>query len=255
MNDLYVVMPHYGPQEVLDRCLASLAKMRWHDREGIDGHLYIIDQNPPNRNRYFTWAINRGLRRVLRARDRSRECMIWLLNDDTEVEPDTALQAEACFEEEGWGKCGLVGTRCVKLGEPDRIVWGGSGPCYPNGVHKCGSVAAGQLNLRTEEEWITFASVFVNARTVEDIGLLDQTMEHICSDSDYCFRARAGGWKCFHEPKAVVHHAVGTSNHTRDPVLIGVMRADRERFKAKWITGALFRQLTVHEVRAVPAGA
>jgi GT2 family glycosyltransferase len=251
MTDLRIVIPHYGPAEPLDVCMASLLKMEWHEPIArlLERHcVQIIDQNPPHVNRYFTWAINEGLRHCVEewgATQGKSEMIVWLLNDDTEIDPQCALAAEKCFAEEGWDKCGIVGTRCVSMHDPDRIVWGGSLTAFPYGKHKAGSVAAGDLRLRTEEEWATFASVFVNARMVEEIGLLDKTLEHLCSDADYCFRARAAGWKVFYEPKAVVKHQVGTSRYCNDPVLNQTKTRDRMRFKAKWITGELFKRLTV----------
>lgn len=234
-----VVIPFYGDEAPLGKCLESL-----NDRAPV----CVINSNPPCKRKYFTEAVNDGLLAVMRMWDGVEDLAIWVLNADTIVEPKTAEAALATFTEEGWHKTGIVGSKCVKLGDPDRIVFGGAERCYPGGKHKSGLVSRGDCNMRTEEEWLTFASVFINARLIREIGLLDANLEHICSDSDYCYRARYAGWKCFYEPTSVVMHEVGTSHYTTDPVLAQVKSRDIERFKRKWITG-LFPMLSSYDVK------
>lgn len=253
MTDLFIIIPHYGDEEPLRKCLSSIHGLAWAGGKISLGDTetspIIVNSNPPLKRMLFTEAVNTGLREARKRRNRVNRCMYWILNSDTEVNSDAAFCARRCFDAEGWDKCGIVGSRCLKLGDPDRIVWGGSLQCYPAGAHKSGSVSAGDLRIRTEEEWASFCSVFINADLVEEIGLLDKTLEHICSDSDYCFRARAAGWKVFYEPTSTVLHAVGSSHYTTDAWLAQVKHRDIQRFKDKWITGKLFRKLTVYDVK------
>lgn len=231
-----ILIPFYGDREPLNACLASILAA------GAQSPL-VVDSNPPATRKYFTEAVNTGLRELLAGGSE----VVWILNADTVVQEDTIRNAVRCFNEEK--DCGLVGTRCVLMDDPDRIFWGGSHQCFPAGRHKSGSVSAGDLNKRTEEEWITFASVFIRREVFEEIGILDKTLQHVCSDSDFCFRARAAGWKCFYEPTSVIRHVVGSSHHTNDPLLQQVIHRDMVRFKEKWISGGLFRKLTVYDPR------
>ena len=245
MTELMVVIPHYGDDTLLERCIASL-----NDAGILSRQIVVVSQNPPMQNRLFTWAINHGIDMALaRREDPNGECVIWLLNNDTVVQKDTHTQALRCFEEEGWERCGIVGTRCQALSEPDFIFWGGSKRCYPTGQHKSGRISLDQLKDRTEEEWVTFASAFINARVIREIGLLDKTLKHVCSDADYSFRARAAGWRCYYEPKSSILHAVGSSHHTADNNLKRIMGEDMERFYDKWIGNGLFKQLTEYKDR------
>jgi GT2 family glycosyltransferase len=239
MTDMRVeiVIPFYGDRTPLEKCLESIRV----SAPAITP--FVVDSNPPRKRMYFTEAVNHGVRMAMGAGAE----VIWVLNADTEIDPETIPNALKCFEEEPG--CGLVGTRCVLMSDPDRIFWGGSKQCYPAGKHKSGSVSAGDLDKRTEEEWITFASVFVKRSVFAEIGLLDKTLQHVCSDADFCFRARAAGWKCFYEPTSVVKHVVGSSHHTQDPLLQQVIHRDMVRFKEKWISGGLFRKLTVYDPR------
>jgi GT2 family glycosyltransferase len=238
-----IVIPFYGDPHPLDVCLKSL---------GPDVSPVVINSNPPHKRKYFTEAVNVGIRQAMSFRHDSTDYAIWVLNADTVVKPDTVANALKVFDEEGWDKTGIVATQCLLARDQDIIVFGGAKQCYPNGAHKNGRVSAGDLRIRTEEDWVSFASVFINARLIRDIGLLDKTLEHVCSDSDYSLRARAAGWKLFYEPTSKVVHQVGSSNHTTDAVLAQVMRRDKDRFKAKWLSGGLFRQLSSYDRNGKP---
>jgi GT2 family glycosyltransferase len=243
--DLFTVIPHFGQKALLAGCLESLESLEW--KEGRS-RIMVIDQDPPKVNRYFTWPVNEGIKWALKEAAGER-ALVWVLNADTQVLPDTATAALACFEEEGWGKCGMVGQKNLAMDDPDFIFWGGSKQCYPSGRHKSGRVSLGQLTERTEEEWVTFASAIMSTDMIQDVGLLDKTMRHVCSDSDYCFRARAAGWKLFYEPKSVILHKVGSSHHTTNESLKGIMASDQEVFQAKWLSDRLFKQLTEYNTR------
>jgi GT2 family glycosyltransferase len=200
----------------------------------------------------FTAGVNAGITRALRQRRESGggtpHCLIWVLNNDTRVEPDCVRAAVQCFNDMGWAQTAAVGSRNLMMERPDLIAWGGSKECFPAGNHKTGLVSKGDLAMRTEEEWLTFASVFLNRDAVEGIGLLDRNLRHICSDSDYCFRLRAQGWHCYYEPASVVLHAVGTSNRNASMELMGIMRKDAEYFMKKWVRPGLFNTLTQYQL-------
>lgn len=247
MSELVVVIPSFNDEKPLLRCLESLQSLETAGLEFSRDNIIIENSDPPKKRRYFTEAINDGLVKA-RKLCKSPKSMIWLLNSDCVVDLFAATGAWKCFNEEGWDKVGIVGSKCIKANNPDHIVFGGAMQCYPGGRHKSGLVSEGACNIRTEEEWLTFASVFINPALVDEIGLLDKNLEHICSDSDYCYRARYAGWKCFYEPTSIVKHEVGSSHHSTDMVLNQVKSRDIERFKRKWITG-LFQHLSSYDVK------
>lgn len=251
LPEVYCVIPHYGDDALLQRCLDSLGQIDYPTDLFNPDHIVVTNNNPPNTNLLFTAGVNAGIHKVRQLRLEKRpaaRCLIWVLNNDTRVEPDCVHAAARCFMEMAWDKTGAVGSRNLLMERPDVIAWGGSKECFPAGNHKTGSVAKGDLALRTEEEWLTFASVFLNQDAIEAIGLLDRNLRHICSDSDYCFRLRAQGWHCYYEPTSVVLHAVGTSNRNASPELIGIMRKDAEYFMSKWVRPGLFNSLTKYQL-------
>lgn len=251
LPQVYCVIPHYGDDVLLQRCLDSIGKINYPKELFNTDHIVVVNNNPPNTNLLFTAGVNAGIRKSLKLRCEKRRtdhCLIWVLNNDTAVEPGCISAAVHCFMEMGWHQTGAVGSRNLLMGKPDVIAWGGSKECFPAGNHKTGQVSKGELNMRTEEEWITFASVFLNCDAIESIGLLDRNMRHICSDSDYCFRLRAQGWHCYYEPTSVVLHAVGSSNRNASMELLGIMRKDSEYFLNKWIRTGLFNSLTKYQL-------
>jgi len=235
--DVRCVIPHYGggagPWVIDDLCLIDEGMLE------ID----VIDSNPPNPRRLFTEAVNVGVKKACRNR------VIWILNNDTRIAyPQHAFDAALkVFDDDP--HAGIVGSCMVRMDDPDLIHWGGSGQCWPAGRHKTGRISNGDLQERTEEEWVTFASVFIRADVFREIGMLDKNLRHICSDADFCLRAREAGWKCFYEPKSIVRHACGSSSGTSDPWLRNVMQQDVEHFTRKWITPAdRFNALTQYKV-------
>jgi len=223
---VHVIIPHYGDDGLLEKCLEGVRKNRG-DFEIIE---HIINNNPPNENRLFTKAINEGMREV------GADDVAWLLNNDCIPDENCVTAALKCLNDEV--KAGIVGCKNIALGDPDYIFWGGSYQCFPNGMHKTGRVSNGDLTERTQEKWATFSSVFISGELINEIGVLDENMRHIFSDSDYCFRANWAGFKCFYEPESVVLHAIGSSNRGASEEIKAVMREDMQVFKLKWVDGA-----------------
>lgn len=257
LPEIYCVIPHYGDDALLERCIAGLRAQSYPAELFGPDRLIVVDNNPPHPNRLFTGGVNEGIREARRRRRASpvaRECLIWLLNNDTVPLPPCIQGAVRCFLEEGWERAGLVGCRNLLMSDPDVIAWGGSLEAYPTGRHRSGRVSAGDLARRTEEEWLTFAAVFLNERTIDDIGLLDRNLRHIASDSDYCLRARAQGWRCYYEPTSEVRHELGSSSYSESSPLHRVMWEDYQRFARKWVHGGALVELTDHPVPGVERG-
>ena len=222
-----VVIPQFGDQAKLNRCLDSLCKV-----EGFDpAYLYVVDNNA--NNRYFTVAVNEGIEQAL-----SEGCeYVWVLNNDTEAKPDYLNATLNRFKQND--KIGIVGAKNLKTAKPDRIFWGGSYQAFPNGQHKAGYVSRNDLNKATRETWATFSSVVIRAQTYRDTGGLDNSMRMIFSDSDFCFSAALQGWQTWYEPNAVLMHDTGVTAQGANNTLKAIFRADKIAFFNKWkaITG------------------
>jgi len=143
-----------------------------------------------------------------------------LLNPDTVVSPG-ALDELVKFADEH-PDAGIVGGKLVK---PDgKLDW----PCkrsfqtpevffyralrldelFPHS-RRFGKYHLTYLdeNEAHEVDAVCGALLLVRAETIRQIGLMDERLFIYSDDSDWCFRAKAAGWKVFYFPKArVVHH-------------------------------------------------
>jgi len=72
--------------------------------------------------------------------------------------------------------------------------------------------------------------------------LLDEKMFNICSDSDFCFRARYAGWKVIYEPSFVIHHKIGASAKPSSAQM-KIHQQDTIAFENKWLSGKTFMDL------------
>ena len=223
-----ITIVHFGEQWVLDDCLVSLPK----NDPMFD--VKIFDCNKTN------LGFTKGTNELVREFFSDRIDWIWLLNNDTTV-PSETLQHFSSLDILS-KNVGIIGFQIRSMDEPDLIHHAGTLQCYPNGIHKSGSVKLKQHNEKTFEKWVTFASVLIRREVFEQIGLLDQNMRHICSDSDFCYRARNAGWKIMYDPKFVVYHKIGTSQNPNSEIM-RTMHQDTLYFQNKWISGKLFLDL------------
>ncbi len=222
-----ICVVHYGDDSKL-MCMT--------DVESADPHVfYSMVHNNNVENIGFTAGNNRLISKF---RDAD---WIWLLNNDTKVPSDTfdAIVRQLDMMPKD---IGVIGFKILSMDNPDLIHHGGTSSAFPAGVHKSGSVKLHQLQKRTYEKWVTFASVLIRKQVIDKIGLLDEGMIHIGSDSDFCYRARAAGFNVIYEPSFMIYHQIGTSQNPTSPIA-RQMQADMIYFQNKWLNGKLWYDL------------
>jgi GT2 family glycosyltransferase len=84
---------------------------------------------------------------------------------------------------------------------------------------------------------------------IREIGLLDKNMRFICSDSDYSFTARSRGWKIIVAVESRVYHSAGASCAVKNDLLDGIKIRDAIYFADKWLTGDLYKRLSLEGAR------
>lgn len=190
----------------------------------------------------FTKAVNTGVHFDLDSHQTETEQYgyFFLLNDDTKLFPDTISKAVEFMR--AHPKCGIMGCQNLAMDNPDKIIWGGSGTPYPAGQHKIGQVSLGDLREPTKERWVTFSSAFIRREVFETIGLLDEKMVWVYSDSDFCYRARYWGWECWYNPESKILHEHNISRNP-DKKRALQFRLDQAAFAAKWMNGKAYFDL------------
>lgn len=159
----------------------------------------------------FAGGCNLGIRHALA----QNAVFIWLLNNDTVVEP-YSLQAmvEVAEADE---RTGAVGSVLYWMDEPSRIqAWGGGWVSFWTGRW-------GHHYLPTPPEklhYLTGASILIRREALDDVGLLDdQTFFMYWEDTDFCFRLREKGWKLAVSEKSKIFHKQAASTGKSSPLL------------------------------------
>lgn len=218
-----IVLNWNGKNDTL-ACLASIEKLGYPvyhvtvvDNGSIDGSVEAIHAQYPgclwltvveNReNLGYTGGNNVGMRYAL---DQGAD-YIWLLNNDTLIEPYCLDILIRTAEENP--SAGVLGPKVL---------------CYPD-MHLLYSRGESHnlwFNLRTvnigevdknddvvprEVDYVVGCSMLVRRKFVEHVGLLDETFFAYFEEVDWCFRGRKLGFDVLYVPTAMVYHKGGTS--------------------------------------------
>jgi GT2 family glycosyltransferase len=193
-----IIIVSYKDKEPLEKCIASI------EEHCTDYNLIIEDNNIEGQNRGFTRAVNDGVKK-------GNAPFVFLINSDAILLPEAqqALITRFSYGE----KVGLVGSMQIDPDDPtmDSIRYGGSLRLFPSGVHKPGRISMGHCLIPEKQTWLNFASVMLCRRVFDKIGLLDQNMFLIFSDSDFCLMCRDAGFECWYEPRSRVLHKLKAS--------------------------------------------
>ena len=213
-----VVINWNGSQDTL-ACLESLAAQDYSslttivvDNASTDDSVKRMGEAFPaielvqaDENRGFAAGCNVGIRRALQ--DGAE--FVWLLNNDTFAPPDTARKLVAAA---GDAQVGVVGTVLRYMRNPAKIqAWGG-------GSVKRWIGFVTHYDSPTElsrDSFMTFASVLLRTKMLEQVGLLDERYFMYFEDSDLCFRATDAGWKLAVAADTAVLHKEGGSTALR----------------------------------------
>lgn len=207
-----IIIPHFGPQELLDRCLASIeANTRLPHR------VTVIDNNRVNLG--FSVACNQGIQQT------DGEYVV-LLNNDTEVPAGWLESMVRVAESED--KIAAVGPLSTA---PTQWQW----------VHAVSTALKRNLPAlvgTTDDDYITdfprtlaFWCTLFPRWAFEEIGLLDEQFFMYAEDDDWCLRASKADYKLALDLSTVVTHR---HRANRTPGIDRIHKESIERLKAKW---------------------
>jgi GT2 family glycosyltransferase len=139
-------------------------------------------------------------------------------------------------------KCGVVAP--VTYDQHGNITFAGGQAAFPDGVHfmpKVHDLSQDAYGTR----WANGACMLLRVAMVQEIGLLDENMQFIFSDSDYSFTARSRGWEIMVSPGSKCTHSLNASGHTNNKDITRIKWMDQLYFAEKWLTGDLYRKLSI----------
>ena len=230
MKPVATVIAHYRNPSALDKTLEFLAK------QTVATEVFVRDNSEDNI--LFTKAVNEGLRKFC---FNGQHDFVLVLNHDAYLAPDCLARMLEIMHENT--SCGIVTP--VSINMAGKVTWAGGLQAYPWGAHHCPP-----LESLTAPEFITpwanGACMLLRVSMVHEIGLLDENMKFICSDSDYSFTARARGWQILVATQALmVHQLNASSGESNDPFITENILKDQLYFADKWLTGSLYKRLAL----------
>lgn len=165
-----------------------------------------VIRNPANLG--FAGGANIGIRHALA----EGAAFVWLLNNDTIVEPGTLEALVRCAQQDP--AIGAVGSVLIEDKASAAVqAWGGGKVNLWTGVVRHRRSPTAECDL----DYINGASMLLRSSALQDVGLLDEGFFIYWEDVDLCMRLRVAGWRLAVAGDAVVRHAVSATagRHSR----------------------------------------
>jgi GT2 family glycosyltransferase len=230
-----IVIPYFRAPEALEKCLAAIK-----EQESIVAQVFVRDNSDDNI--LFTCAVNEGLRQFAL---NSEIEYILVLNQDAYLRKKCLYWLLKTMQD--FPKAGIVIP--VAVDADNQVTSFAALQAYPWGNSRGGSLE----DVPKEPYgtyWANGACMLLRVKMIREIGLLDENMRFICSDSDYSFTARSRGWDVMVSPSALVEHSLNSSAKAGNPSIEEVKLADQLYFGQKWLSGDLYRHLA-YEAQAL----
>lgn len=151
-------------------------------------------------NAGIRWALERGTDYV------------FIINNDTVV--DSGLLKAFVRATELAPEAGVYGAKIFQEDQTDRL-WFAGAEWRPNelefrhvGFNEPDSI---EFNGFREWDYLTGCALFVDVAVFAKVGLLDEDFFLVYEETDWCFRARAQGYRCLFVPQARLWHKVSVS--------------------------------------------
>jgi hypothetical protein len=183
----------------------------------------ILIQNTSNLG--FAGGNNVGMRYALARHDFD---YVWLLNNDTVVNPDSLSRlVDRMRQNNGAGMCG---STLLHYNDPDSVQALGGGyyckwiglPWHQGRLSKAGST----VDKTKVERWMNYiigASMLVSKEFLQNIGLMCEDYFLYFEEIDWAIRGK-GSFSLAFAPESVVYHkvgaSIGTSSNPREKSLI-----------------------------------
>lgn len=235
-----VIIPFFKNREQLDKCLEHLRK------QTKTVQVYIHDNS--EENIFFTRAVNVGLRALLKSDP--QEPYIIILNQDMYLEAGSVEEMVKFMD--ATPDCGIGMPLQLSQANCDEVIFAGGVGTYPLGTAAVGPLAVFRRN--NQLRWASACCWIMRTSMLREIGLLDENMQLVGSDSDYCFMARSRGFQIWNIVKARGVHEGGASKIHGSNELCARKILDMDYYARKWITGELFQTLSHPNVESSAEG-
>jgi len=216
---VYIILVNWNKWQHTVECITSLLPLIYVnykiivvDNASTDGSVkYIRDACPAvtvlinAKNRGFSGGNNVGINLALE----QGADYVWLLNNDTVVDPDAL--SELIRKAELDMRYAVVGSALFDYYAPHKLQTIG-------GIRIKGWSGAFGVPRRSDDEpmdYVTGASMLIRTDAIKNIGCLDESYFFYWEDREFCYRAKLGGYKLASTSGSKVYHKEGVS-HTKD---------------------------------------
>lgn len=222
-KSVFIIVLNWNGWQDTAACIESCRRLTYPgariivvDNGSTDGSETILRERFPNveviqagGNLGFAGGNNVGIRRALT----EGADYVWLLNNDTVVEP--AALSELVRVAESDDRIGIVGSKIVYYDDPHLLWYAGAtlDPAHPHRPAHRGlrEEDRGQYDETAETGYVTGCSLLARRGMIERIGLLDDNLFLYFEDVDWSARARHAGWRLMYAPASVVRHKESAS--------------------------------------------
>lgn len=228
--DLSIIIVNWNTKDLLLGCLESLFRypptrefeVIVIDNASTDGSALLVRQRFTQiklilnqSNKGFAPATNQGLKKM-------RGKFALLLNPDTKVRERSMDQMIEFLEAKV--DVGIVGCKIINrdgslevsaFPNPtliDEIISGFRGiPFFKRYIDRYRIRYLSQSNGPIKVGWVTGACFMIRAKTIKEVGYLDEKIFLYGEDVDWCLRAQKRGWEVIYLPHVCIFHFGGAS--------------------------------------------
>jgi GT2 family glycosyltransferase len=142
---------------------------------------------------------------------------VFVLNEDTVLANDCISSLIASVQADG--QIGMVGPMVYHFDEKTVIQSAGGfldkyWTPYLVGINE---EDEGQFSTTRSVDWLSGCALLVRRTVIEQVGVLDERLFIYWEETDWCLRARAGGWRLVNSPTAKVWHKGVQRNYQPSP--------------------------------------
>lgn len=234
-----IVIPNYNGKTDLRNCLESLRKLKCHEKEVIvvdsgstDGSALMVCEEFPEVKLITTKKIGIGEANNIGITSAKGDFIVFDLNSDDVVDEDWLTQLVKAFESSPG--IGVVGGKRLLLGQDGILDSAGARINLLTGTVPAigrGKKDSQKYSVTKEVDYV--AVPMVKREVLDKIGLCDPEYYIYFEETDFCMRARKGGYKVLYVPSAVFWHRRSASIGEQNPRKHYYERRNRIRFMLK----------------------
>lgn len=242
--DLSIIVVNWNTRGLLAECLQSVYdtveglafEVLVVDNASTDGSAAMVRERFPHvrliengDNVGFSRANNQAIRE-------SAGRYVLLLNSDARLVGDAARQMLGLMDRRD--DAGIGGAHLVSPGGHRQLAYGPLPTLASEVFSLFGLDKRGPATIRrgnpgrpfVETGWVTGACLMARRRTLDEVGLLDETYFMFSEEIDLCHRVGAAGWKTIHLPTALAIHVGGASTGPTPERMLRIYRGKLQYF-------------------------